>query len=378
MKCNVCRSEISKPIYQSHGNSSITSLCELQAVETVVYFCGQCGHLMSPPMAAADKYYASDYKILLTHDAEDQIYDAGEGAVVYRTEHQLATLTKKLQLTECKQMLDYGCAKSTMTKRLQTVFPTNQYYLFDVSDMYVSYWEKMLPASNWAIDHTPQNWQDRFDLVTSFFSLEHITEPTSAVLHIHSLLKMGGRFYGIVPNVFTNPADFVVVDHNNHFTHDSLNTLLAGAGFGNIEIDSHSHRGAYIFTATKMIPATPSNPNTDLAEQVNGLAEFWTLIKQRIREMEIKSDAPYAIYGSGFYGAFIYANIEKKDQVKCFLDRSPFQQNKKLFGLSILAPEALPSEIQTLFVGLNPNTARDIMRGNPTLNNRSLQMHFLD
>jgi SAM-dependent methyltransferase len=332
---------------------------------------------MSPQLEGVEHYYAVDYRILLNHDEEDQIYEVDNGIVRYRTEHQLSTLAKKIQFQSGKRVLDYGCAKSIMTKRLLEIHSELQYFLYDVSDMYVGYWERLVPESHWAINQTPADWEASFDLVTSYFSLEHIPKPRLAIEHVHSLLREGGTLYGIVPNVFSNPADFVVVDHNNHFTPDSLRYLLVDCGFGDIEIDSDSHRGALVFTARKTMRTAPAVAPADLRARVQELAEFWANLRDNICSLEVTSESPYAIYGSGFYGAYVYSNLEKKDDVKCFLDQSPFQQEKKLFGRRIFAPAALPDDIRTIFVGLNPIIAHSVIEGVPELNKSGLQINFL-
>ncbi len=377
MNCNICNRAIRKPVYESGDRASITSLCELRDVKTTVYFCSHCGHLMSPQLEGVEHYYAVDYRILLNHDEEDQIYEVDNGIVRYRTEHQLSTLAKKIQFQSGKRVLDYGCAKSIMTKRLLDIHSELQYFLYDVSDMYVGYWERLVPESHWAINQTPADWEASFDLVTSYFSLEHIPKPRLAIEHVHSLLREGGTLYGIVPNVFSNPADFVVVDHNNHFTPDSLRYLLVDCGFGDIEIDSDSHRGALVFTARKTMRTAPAVAPADLRARVQELAEFWANLRDNICSLEATSESPYAIYGSGFYGAYVYSNLEKKDDVKCFLDQSPFQQEKKLFGRRIFAPAALPDDIRTIFVGLNPIIAHSVIEGVPELNKSGLQINFL-
>lgn len=378
MNCNICNREIQQPVYESGDRASITSLCELRDVKTTVYFCSHCGHLMSPQLEGLEQYYAIDYRILLNHDEEDQIYEVNNGIVRYRTEHQLTTLTNKIQFQSGKRVLDYGCAKSIMSKRLLDLHPELQCYLYDVSDMYVEYWERLVPESRWAINQTPADWAASFDIVTSYFSLEHIPKPRLAIEHVHSLLTEGGTFYGIVPNVFSNPADFVVVDHDNHFTSDSLRYLLADCGFGDIEIDSDSHRGALVFITRKTVRKAPTVAPADLSSRVHKLAEFWANLRDNIRSLEATSDSPCAIYGSGFYGAYIYSRLGNPATIKVFLDQSIFQQGRMLCNVPIIAPTELPKNIKTLYVGLNPAIARQVIASQPYLNNPGLRIVFLD
>ena len=376
MKCNICGTPSSAPIFESTSESSITSLCELRSLKTKVWFCENCLQLQSPAMVDNIEYYAEDYRILLNHEEEDQIYEAFEDAIVYRTDHQTNVLKQKVDLSKLERVLDYGCAKSSMTKKLAATSPTTIFSLFDVSDMYVEYWKKLPSISGWAINETPAEWSNSFDMVTSYFSMEHIPAPVPAVEHIYSLLKEGGLFYGVVPNVLTNRADFIVVDHVNHFTESSLTVLLGNAGFGDIDIDSGSHRGALVFTARKNGTKASGLEISRIREDVKDVANFWANLNKNIRKAEESAVAPFAIYGSGFYGAYIYSALAKKNHVKCFIDRSPFQQGKRIFDVTVIAPEMIPEDVKSVFVGLNPDIALKVVSGLPKMYD-GLDFHYL-
>ncbi len=333
--------------------------------------------LQSPAMEDNFEYYAEDYRILLNHEEEDQIYEVFEGAIVYRTDHQTNVLKRKVDLAKLERVLDYGCAKSSMTNKLAEISPTTMFSLFDVSDMYVEYWKKLPSISGWAINETPVEWSDSFDMVTSYFSMEHIPTPVPAVEHMYSLLKDGGLLYGIVPNVLTNRADFIVVDHVNHFTESSLTVLLCNAGFGDIDIDIVSHRGAMVFTARKNGTKSHSLEKSGVREDVLDVANFWADLDKKIRQAEGSAVTPFAIYGSGFYGAYIYSALVKKSLVKCFLDRSPFQQGNRLFDVPVVAPEMIPDDVKSVFVGLNPDIARKVVSGLPG-KYVGLDFHYLE
>ncbi|MFX6035632.1 hypothetical protein ABTE74_19830, partial [Acinetobacter baumannii] len=87
--------------------------------------------------------------------------------------------------------------------------------------------------------------------------------------------------YAIVPNTFTNSVDFLVADHVNHFTHTSLQTLLANHGFDLLEADAHSHRGAFVVTAvrrpgdSKLAPVLDAQALADTQSAARKLAHFW-------------------------------------------------------------------------------------------------------
>lgn len=379
MHCNVCQSQETALIYASKSDLALTSLCEVRQGKVEVWMCTTCGHLYGEALPDVAGYYETDYRILLDHDDEDQIYEVRDDNIIYRTDHQVTTLLNKLNLPLAARVLDYGCAKAATPRRLLASRPDLKVHLFDVSAMYESYWAKFLPVGCWAMHETPESWRRSFDLVTSFFALEHIPDPIEMVRRVAGLLSDEGVFYGVVPDTFGNFADFLVVDHVNHFTQSSLHYLLRLAGFKNISIDSQAHRGALVFTAQKVGAATVPPELTESQAASRDLAHYWSGLSSHIRDAEALHDPlPMAIYGSGFYGAYIASVLKKPERVECFIDASPFQQGKTLFGRPILAPERLPDQIGLLYIGLNPRIAKTTVGEMGWLRERELKLIFLD
>jgi SAM-dependent methyltransferase len=378
--CNVCGDPLGAPLYDAGHEQALTSLCEPRGGRVRVWGCAGCGHLLGEPLPDTPGYYAHDYRILLDADDEDQIYEVRDGTVVYRTEHQVDVLRRKLALGPGTRLLDYGCAKASTPRALLRATPQLQVHLFDVSDMYRAHWEKVAPPERCAVHRTPEGWAGRFDVVTSFFALEHIPEPRESIRAIASLLADDGALYLVVPDTFGNPADLVVIDHVNHFTAPSLHRLLHDAGFRSIEVDADSHRGAFVVVARRRGPERPAPDAAETLERATALARYWSTLGERLRteEARLADDEPVAIYGSGFYGAWIATALSRPDRVRCFLDRSPFQQGKTLFERPVVAPEALPDGVRTVFVGLNPRIARGALAGQPWLERRATRLAFLD
>lgn len=378
MHCNVCQAPLGEPIYQAHSDQALSTMSELHSSRLRVWACGACGHLCGEPLPDTKGYYESDYRILLDHDDEDQIYEVQDGRITYRTDHQLSTLLDKLKLPAGTIFLDYGCAKGAMPKRLLAHHPELQVHLFDVTETYRAHWDRLVPSERQATHTTPEQWNGRFDVVTSFFALEHIPTPCATVAHVATLLKEGGTFYGIVPDTFGNPADFVVLDHVNHFTAESLHHLLSTHGFSQINIDASAHRGALVFTARKGQAATARPDLSAVLARAQKLAQYWDRLDECIHAAEdAAGDSPTAIYGSGFYGAYIASHLRHLDRVQCFLDRNPYQQGKTLFGKPILAPAELPSGVRALHVGLNPLIARAALAEQTWLSGRDVDLMFL-
>ncbi len=359
--CTICLAPLGPPVYESAESVSVTSLCEVRPGVTQVYFCGQCGHLQTPELPDVAAYYDTGYQILIASDDEDQLYLLSDGRMSYRSEHQAEVLQAKVHLPDGAKILDYGCAKAATLRHLVTRRPDLVPHVFDVSDLYGAFWQRFLPAAQCATYHLPPTWQGRFDLVTSFYSLEHMGDPRAAVAAIAHVLAPGGVFYGIVPDWTANIADAVVVDHVNHFSVLSLQTLLASHGFTAIEIDTQAHQGALVWVARRGT-ATGGLPDpaavSALRERVSEVAAYWRDFSRQVRAFEAVHPQHGAIYGSGFYGTFLTTCLQHPETVTCYLDQNPHRQGKTLLNRPVIAPEALPDAIEVVYVGLNPVHAR--------------------
>ena len=363
--CNVCGGRFDQPVYVSESPISVTSLCQLYKGQARVYFCNTCGHVQTTELEGIADYYDREYRILIDSEEEDQLYEVRDGTIVYRTDHQVRTLLSKLNLPQGAQILDYGCAKGATLRKLVGIRPDLSPHLFDVSRMYVPFWEKFAQESNWAVYEIPQHWNERFDVVTTFFALEHVADPAASLRTMARLLKPDGTLYGIVPNVFTNWADLVVVDHVNHYSRPSLERVLTDSGLHPLDIDDEAHTGALVFHAQRRSGALAlirrGNDVRQTGGEVAQIARYWQAVGSRVRDFEssVAKNTRVAIYGSGFYGTFIAAALSHFERVVCFLDRNPYRQGKELLGKPVVAPSELPEKIDVIYVGLNPASARE-------------------
>jgi SAM-dependent methyltransferase len=385
LHCSVCGSRLAHMLYRSPEGRSLTSLSRIHPSVAAVYACHACGHLQTQAIADIDAYYDTEYDILVDSEEEDQIYEVRDGEPTYRTAHQLKILLEKLRFEQHVDLLDYGCAKSSTIRALCSASPNVTPHLFDVSARYTPFWDKFVRPENYKVNKTTPEWASRFDVVTSFFSLEHIPTVAETFHDIVDLLKPGGMFYGVVPNVFSNIADFIVVDHCNHFTPASLKRLLADAGLELQEIDEHAHRGAFVITARKptgKVMATSSVPSSDVERtctELSLLADFWHNAAARVHAYEagLSHEDQVAVYGAGFYGAFIAASLVQAERIVCHLDQNPYLQGKEFNGCPILSPDELPANVKNVLVGLNPAHARTIISSIPALIRRELDYFYL-
>lgn len=383
-KCNVCQSPLNLKIFDSGDSMSLTSLCNAHPGKTEVYVCSHCTHAQSVAIQEIDDFYDKDYDILVDSEEEDQVYEVSGGNIIYRTDHQVRTMLERLALKPGTRILDYGCAKSGTMRSLSAKQPGLHIFLFDVSERYRPFWEKFIPSENTATYSIPPNWNTSFDLVTSFFSLEHIDRPSESLSAIFHLLKDDGVLYGIVPSFESNSADLIVIDHANHFTRQSLSFALNQSGFEILEICDVAHKGAVLFRARKAriqderasVSCESANETIEDACQIGA---FWQKAGKRVQDFEKKlpPNAVVALYGGGFYGTFIASRLSHPERIQYVIDQNAFLHGRTIHGAPVIRPEELPLEVNTILVGLNPTGAKQIVQDIKSFKGRDFLYFFI-
>jgi len=353
------------PVYESVKPISVTSLCQVLEGNTCVWHCEYCDHTQTASLPSLERFYAEDYHILIDSEEEDQLYATREGRNIYRTEHQVATLLDKYDIPEGAQLLDYGCGKASTLKALCAQREDIVPHVFDVGEQYRRFWDAFVPAENQAVNETPKAWQGLFNGIISFFALEHVADPKAFLKEVHRLLCDEGIFYFLVPNLYANTADLMVCDHVNHFSESSLRCLLAMTGFEVKEIDPDAHNSAWAVLAKKSKVNKRFAKKGSVINEIREISDYWTTFGESVRSFERTTEGDAAIYGSGFYGTFIYTSLKQTDSMTCFIDQNPHRQKHSLMGKAIFAPDNLPESVERIYVGLNPVVARsafDVMQ----------------
>jgi 2-polyprenyl-3-methyl-5-hydroxy-6-metoxy-1,4-benzoquinol methylase len=374
-------------VYESQDNLSVTTTNKLVLGRTCVYFCECCGHLQTNELENLRHYYAEEYEINLKSKEDDQLYAVVNDQIVYRSVHQANTLVEKVKFWEGCRVLDYGCAKSQTMKHVLSRNVDINLFLFDVTDKYIPYWQEFQKTVEWSTHTHNPAWEGSMDVVVSFYALEHVADLHEAINNIKKLLKAGGIFYFLVPNVYENAADFIVADHVQHFSRSSLKTLLLRNGFRDIDIDTTSHKSAFVVCATLAneidgdkfsMGDLEVSEISDSKTSVMKMSQYWEDVVGRIQAFEASiEEANIAIYGAGFYGNFIATAMKYPERICCFVDQNPHLHNVNIRNRPVLAPENIPNEVQHVIVGMNPQHAKDNITKIESLKTRNLNYFFL-
>lgn len=368
LKSALTGEELLTPIFSSPSAQSITSLSRIVEGRTNVYCDPRIGHLQTNEMADINKYYSEEYQFFDESDEDDVLYKVIDNKKIFRQQHQVDTLISKIDFKPGMKILDFGCAKGTVLKRLHARRPDITPYLYDVSESYVHLWKNFAGPEQYSVYEPKKEWEGLFDIVTSFFAFEHTPDPLKELASIKRLLRPGGLIYMIVPNVYENGGDFIIADHVHHYSEISLTWMFAEAGFEIRTIDNASHYGAFVVIARnsnhQRVPFVPDP--AELAKvnaEAHAMADYWQELQCRIRDFEKnQTGRKAAIYGAGVYGTFIASSLDKLDSIDSFIDQNPLIEGKRILNKPVTSPAMIRKGIEVIYVGLNPRTAKVAMQ----------------
>ncbi|MEF9481416.1 hypothetical protein [Ralstonia sp. 1B3] len=169
----------------------------------------------------------------------------------------------------------------------------------------------------------------------------------------------------IVPNTFTNSVDFLVADHVNHFTHTSLQTLLANHGFDLLEADAQSHRGAFVVTAvrrpgdSKVAPVLDAQALADTQSAARKLA-FWQQASSHLTTLKRSTAAPRRHLRRGFLRC-LHRKQPATAACPARVCRSePVPARVLPGGKPVVALDSILDEVEVVYLAVNPVIADEV------------------
>lgn len=202
--------------------------------------------------------------------------------------------------------------------------------------------------------------------------LEHVRDVDRAMRALRSLVRVGGRMYVEVPDatryaeLLAAPFQDFNVEHINHFSPASLESLLARHGFGVLDV------GRKTIPASVDTPypavwavAAREEPAADDAWRPAPDATLRPAIERYVRASRERIDAWGArlrdllrgvpeliVWGTGQTTRELLAESALGDaRIVAFADSNPLYHGRRLAGAPVVAPESLRARPQPILVG---------------------------
>jgi len=335
MKCIACASsDVENLGGVGRKEISITSDTKLCNLSARIYHCNNCGHLQKSHSPEEKKAIERLYELYEPHhlsDGNEPLVYVESGDPVPRSFYVLQKCLPWIK-KEKGVLLDIGTGNGNVLRSAQKLFNGWNLKAFDIADTYKN---EILTLPNVSQFYSGDIYgiDDRFDVVTMWHSLEHITDLPRALCHIKKLIAASGILIIQVPDIIRNPFDLCVIDHCSHFSLDTLKQVLEMSGF---HIAANGCDWIYNCLTLVAIPEphprlkSHALPGNSLKPILNYLNEILNIFD---KETDGKS---FLIFGTGNASICVYSQLAQKPDY--FIDEDPRKNGKKIDGVMITPP----------------------------------------
>lgn len=362
--CRVCGADNLEVIFRSPSASSVTSIGTQLDAALVVRLCVVCGHCQSDIAEDVVKFMGDAYHDVVRGSMEPFVHRPAQQPVLL-SDLIVGYIDDSLSLSNFRRVLEWGANAANFVRALHVKHPNLDCRAFAKTNHYSAVWNDFLPNEQQAVGALPRVWLGQFDLVVSNFDLAHSYQPLVDCIEMRQALRSDGMISISVPDPFRNTGDILVVNHANHFTCQSLATLLRNAGFGAINVRKDLHPSRLVAFATNRSDGSDAaeSPNDDLANFAQ-LGRRWSEAIHRIREFEsvLAPSDRIAIYGAGFYGAFALSILRHPERVILYLDGDTRRHGASYLDRPIRVPSEANGSFEALIVGLDPRVAVNVFQ----------------
>ncbi len=324
-------------IVAEHG-TSVTSGSRVLEAPSTLFVCSRCGHAFTGADVDWNHYYAVEYDSILTDGGMDEIVSAPDGSVAFRTDVDYALFRSLLgnRLTPDQRIFELGCGRGRILSRLvRDGF--RELHAFDLSESYRDPVGALIGRDRIHIGKRPVG---EWDLMVSFFVLEHDENPRASLEWMHSVLSPGGRLFLMLPNPTTNLGDFACADHRHHYFPDVLANLVESCGFTDVEIDTSSV-GATALVARKTGEPYPMRVSQAQVQRSTAALAPYRAFKGRLDGLaaRVDRDKPLYLYGAGFYATAAAAELGTAGlSIAGIFDANPKKHGLERLGCCVRDP----------------------------------------
>ncbi len=307
-----------------------------------LFVCTACGlvqKIADPAWLAEIGEIYRDYDMYHQSAAIDQpVFDPQSGRPSGRCEVLARRLREAGSLPASGTLLDVGAGSGAMLAAFSATCPGWKLYGLDLD-------ERKLPALR-AIPRferlftlSPDELQQRFDLITLIHSLEHFTDPRRMLGVLRDKLAPAGRLFVQVNNVERTAFDLIVADHLCHFDPDSLSHIAARAGLSveALKTDWVNKELSLVASAAPPPAAAHGDPARALARTTSEVAWLGRMLDHA---RGAARGARFGIFGTSVAATWLASGLD--GGVEFFVDEDPARQGRSHLGRPILTPAQVP------------------------------------
>lgn len=333
-KCKACGIAIkSLPYKIGSKDIAVSSDAKLHPFAINIYICEHCRHIQ--------KIYASDEKRLIENiygnyaphnisNGREQVLFINGQTTKPRTQY---VFDKCLPyLPKSGKLLDVGSGNGAVLRSASSVLQGWRLHAYDISMHHKDEIESINGVERFWSGSLPD---EKFDLIVSWHSLEHIEDIGVFLNTIRNCLNNDGMFLIQTPDVSRNPFDMAVIDHCSHFTPCTLESILMKYGFEIVVCGNSWIHNCLTYLCKKTVEKSMTFDH--VYENPQKLIDW---LNSTINIFLTKSESKaYYIFGTGMASVWIAGQMNKLPVG--FLDEDEHRWNGNISGVVIFPVSVL-------------------------------------
>jgi len=358
--CELCHRQALDPIYQPERSTR----------GLTVHLCGSCGLLQSLPRI--DRAARAPQAVSGGADWGNVRYGKG-----FRTQAALAAIKRHNTLDRETSLLDVGSNRGSFVRAFLDSTPHGHVVAVEPDERVAASCAGLARVHlvRSRIEDVPLE-SDRFDIIHSCHTLEHLIHPAATLADHYRTLKEGGLLVLDAPNTVLLANEDIVEEwfidkHLYHFSARTLARMIEAAGFSIVEHSDPKDRTNLLFVARKNGAQPLTAVGSDLTEAEYATDLIATYGTTRARNMvaltkvatELLRMAPrrVAMWGAGrlFDSLVSYGHFDAS-ALTLLVDKHLKAHVGERHGFALSGPEALAAANPDVVVVMSRDFANEI------------------
>lgn len=301
----------------------------------------------------------SGYDIFHQAEGNEQlVYSGDEGDASYRSDPLVERIGGLLPLPERGRLLDIGCGKGAFLGAWARRRPgwTLEGHEVEADTRAVV---EAIPGVARMHSGRLEAIEGEFDLVSMVHVLEHIANPIETLHQVRERVTDEGWLFVEVPHFVERAFDLLVADHCSHLTPESLDRVVARAGFEAVSV-SDSWNAKEVSGVFRPVPE--GKPRT---LEAGGFPDAFFSVARALAWLEgtlsladrMRSRTSFGVFGTSIGATWLASSVARP--VDFFVDEDPNRQGRQHLGRPVLAPSEV-REDSTVFMCLPHSQASHV------------------
>lgn len=368
-RCHLCGSLRTVAIPGSRDLPRVSSACLPLSMRPVLLSCQDCLTLSTAIddvwLSECSRIYEGYHVYPASDGVEEHVFAGGKAS--YSRSTRIVQLLQDYHRKSPRSWLDFGCGNGALLKAANDSLPECELFAVEVSEHNREVVQTLANVRECASSLGSLS-RHEFDVISLIHVLEHVPNPRSLLIDLHSRLTTDGLLAIQVPSIRSNPYVLSVGDHATHFDLPALTHHVQAAGFECLLAIQDLIPGelTVIAQATTATPRPPSetrrsaSPASDATRSTSqhtqvtsDLLNAASWLRSTARDLR-----SVGIFGTSIAGTWAGSTILMTHEF--WVDEDSHRVGRTWLNMLILSPSEVPKGLTTI-VPLAPRKAHDVV-----------------